>query len=500
MARVVLPTLPEPEPLPEAVLFAFDRWALPYRSYTLMRLAAGRNPELVLSPGPAGSHDESLDYYGTVLRIGDTLYMWYWGCFGPELVQIGYGHRRTQFVLCLATSKDGLNWEKPDLGLVEFNGSKHNNIVDLPDARLLNTAGEVIYEPDDPDPERRFKLIYQGEMTEAEAARMEAVPHLGNRWGMFAAFSADGLRWRLHGPPVGPWFEMGGLTKFRGVYYCAGQDRLNAQHPMIARRFSIFASTDFVTWSPAAALALDRAANVLGPQYDADMCEGEEIHLGAGMHNRGNVVLGIYGQWHGTPEGDRRNISMDLGLAISHDGLHYHEPIPGFKFVRAREQPYSVFGDHPALMHGQGMENFGDRTLYWYSPWKGIHSTGVRVVSWPRDRFGWVQPTARFGAMAQSLPFGIVDGDEAPMFINAAGLGSEASLRIGLLNEGFHPLPGFSGADAAVVAESGLRVPVTWPGGRLLPANLGRLRLDIRFDGVRPEDARLYAIYIGGGS
>ena len=26
------------------------------------------------------------------------------------------------------------------------------------------------------------------------------------------------------------------------------------------------------------------------------------------------------------------------------------------KFVRAREQPYSVFGDHPALMHGQGMD------------------------------------------------------------------------------------------------------------------------------------------------
>ena len=32
-------------------------------------------------------------------------------------------------VTCLAVSKDGINWERPDLGLVEFNGSKNNNIL-----------------------------------------------------------------------------------------------------------------------------------------------------------------------------------------------------------------------------------------------------------------------------------------------------------------------------------------------------------------------------------
>ena len=30
---------------------------------------------------------------------------------------------------CYATSTDGFNWEKPDLGLTEFKGSKQNNIV-----------------------------------------------------------------------------------------------------------------------------------------------------------------------------------------------------------------------------------------------------------------------------------------------------------------------------------------------------------------------------------
>jgi hypothetical protein len=31
--------------------------------------------------------------------------------------------------LCYAISQDGLNWEKPILGLVEYHGSRDNNIL-----------------------------------------------------------------------------------------------------------------------------------------------------------------------------------------------------------------------------------------------------------------------------------------------------------------------------------------------------------------------------------
>ncbi len=37
--------------------------------------------------------------------------------------------RPSSTYLCMMTSADGVNWEKPDLGLVDFNGSKENNIV-----------------------------------------------------------------------------------------------------------------------------------------------------------------------------------------------------------------------------------------------------------------------------------------------------------------------------------------------------------------------------------
>jgi len=73
--------------------------------------------------------------------------------------------------ICYAVSKDGIAWEKPDLGLVELKGSKHNNLV------LRGPHGTGIWkDPRDPDPQRRYKMIFKGRR-------------------MSVAFSPDGLRW-----------------------------------------------------------------------------------------------------------------------------------------------------------------------------------------------------------------------------------------------------------------------------------------------------------------
>jgi hypothetical protein len=56
--------------------------------------------------------------------------------------------------LCYATSRDGLHWEKPELGVVEFNGNKANNLV----ARRLHGAG-VFMDNAERDPARRFKMF-----------------------------------------------------------------------------------------------------------------------------------------------------------------------------------------------------------------------------------------------------------------------------------------------------------------------------------------------------
>src|SRR4051794_17640169 len=118
-SQILLPTLPDPTPLSEVVMFGFDDRAFPYRNRVETRLSPGQSPRVVLDHGPVGSHDEVLLYYGTVIRIGDTFHMWYNGNYGPYQNNIGY--ERVYCCICYATSKDGVNWEKPELGLVEFN-------------------------------------------------------------------------------------------------------------------------------------------------------------------------------------------------------------------------------------------------------------------------------------------------------------------------------------------------------------------------------------------
>jgi hypothetical protein len=71
--------------------------------------------------------------------------------------------------MCYAESKDGLKWDKPNLGLIEWDGdgTKNNNIVDAP--------GHVMYTPWEKDPNKRYQGV----------------------GGMYHAYSSpDGLRWK----------------------------------------------------------------------------------------------------------------------------------------------------------------------------------------------------------------------------------------------------------------------------------------------------------------
>jgi hypothetical protein len=482
--KILLPSLASPEPLSEAVLFGFDDRAFPFQNHVETRLTSGTG-KLVLSHGDPGSHDEVLLYYGTVLRIGNTFHMWYNGNYGtrPEDVLCSCDELPYCF-LCYATSKDGVSWEKPSLGLVDYKGSKRNNICDFSVPNLWSTAA-VLHDPDDPDPNRHFKMAYEAKYDD----------HMR----LSVAFSPDGLHWRPS--PVNPikaFFEVAGVTKFRGLYYIYGQGNATAHGRLGVRRLEAYVSDDFEHWSPCMAIGLDRSPNLTGPPTDdagAAGAQWEEVHLGAGVWNRGNVLLGIYGQWHGNFTGDRQFTVIDLGLALSHDAVHFYEPIPGFRFIPAREQLGGPRGVGPALTQGQGMENFGDQTFYWYGIWRGTEASGVRLLTWPRDRLGMLQPFVPDKPRAISCPVRVLKGP-ARVFVNASGLGQYSHLRVGLMTDGFRPIAGYSDDDTAVIVGDGLRLPVRWKGGDALPDSSGPVRIDIRYEGVRPEDAALHAVYV----
>lgn len=491
-AGMFLPDLPGGDLHQEVVLFGFDRKAFPFQSGLQTHLLSGQNPVSVVPAGPPGSHDESIRFYGTVLKIDDEYLLWYWGEYGPENETIGQaqGGRQDGAVdgaprrpyLCLARSRDGLTWEKPALGLVEFAGSRENNIVDFIVPEPLVPAAAILHDPEDPDPSRRFKMAYEA--------------RYNGQARFCVAFSPDGLRWTPSSRnPVGAFFEMAGITKHNGLYYVCGQDGLTAHQPFRARSLATFASADFETWSPVAAVGFTRHDDQVGRSNEAEWNHREEIHLGATLWNRGNVLIGVYGQWHGHPSGDRRFVSIDLGLTVSHDAIHHEEPVPGFKLVPAREHAGSL-SEWPALQQGQGFEHIGDRTYFWFSTWRGRDRGGVRQISWERDRLGHLRPFRPASVQAISTRIDPKGGAAPALHLNVSGLGPHAQLRVSLLDAGFRPVPGFSGADAAVIQNNGFAVPVGWAGATSLPADKGALRIQCEFFGVRPEDIRLHATYL----
>jgi hypothetical protein len=102
-----------------------------------------------------------------------------------------------------------VTWEKPHLGLVEHGGSTANNLLDFMGGEITFPALPVLYEPDEPNSDRRFKSAFER-----------------RRYGncLAVGFSPDGLRWTIPDiNAVAPMLEQTGLVKFNGAYCVNGQ-------------------------------------------------------------------------------------------------------------------------------------------------------------------------------------------------------------------------------------------------------------------------------------
>ena len=71
--------------------------------------------------------------------------MWY----GGYLIDEGYP-RGILFKVCYAVSPDGVHWRRPELGQVEWGGSRKNNILRW--GQNWMRRPNVIEDPKDPDP------------------------------------------------------------------------------------------------------------------------------------------------------------------------------------------------------------------------------------------------------------------------------------------------------------------------------------------------------------
>ena len=489
-------------------LFAFDPSAIPFtQNLQLETQPPQRHPaNPVLTRGAPGTPDAlGVQFYGSILQENGKYRLWYVAFDDDRENRVASSRWRAAY----AESTDGLHWTKPHLGLVSYHGNRNNNLLDMGGQAWGFVNLKVLRDDTDPDPARRYKMtthVYTRHHT---------------RLGTLLPFtSPDGLTWK----PVkdvrplkaelrredlfipGFHFEpCGGLYQWDGLFYISGQNALPGLHPFQGRTARTYRSADFLTWSATNTIAfhLPSQRHHLGPGRSR---EGTQVHEGISVWHRRNVLLGVYGLWHGAA--DWKDVRIDLGLVLSSDGLHFHEVDPGRPFLT--HGPDGAW-DQGGLLQGQGFANIGQETYLYYGAWDPratggpeVPRGGIGIAVLPRDRFAHLRPdlsnegpgdyqlptvTAELITASQTLPAGATPR----FFVNASGLGPEARLRIELLDHQERPLPRHSGEHAAVLTTSGFQIPVPWPDTTALP---DRVKLRVLFEGKQRADLRLSALYL----
>lgn len=493
---------PQPNVPKEATLFPFDNYSIPLRKGLEMNLLnsehtrAPYNP--VLTRGKAGAPDSfRIAYYGTVLQINNRFHMWYIGDGDQD--HADQEKSGAYLHLLYAVSEDGLHWTKPDLGLVEYHGNKHNNLVQT-NMDTVYRACTVLYEPEEPDVERRYKMYLEGN------------GQLGH-----VAFSHDGLVW--HPSSLNPLtkmaFEQSGLIHRDGMYYVVGQVPED-WGGTIHRALVCLMSPDFEHWTDALVWGFRR--DPLPPHsvfwaYN----NGPQVHLGAGFWDRGNVLIGLYGQWNGDPTDiDRRFMKMNLGLITTHDGIHFTEPIPDFKMIKSDEEGWTLdsMGAPPRLSQGQGFLNHDDKTFTYYGHWGKDGNKGIQVAVWERDRLGQyavnrhpiegqypaTRPAIESAHPSQQLPYFmscpiVLPEGGGQIFLNCSNLSKMSELRVAVVDRDFKALEGYSLEDCEPLRSDGYRAAVRWNQGDRVKAR-GPIRLRVQWGGIRFEDPIVHAVYV----
>ena len=491
----------------EEVLFSFDDRSIPWKhNLKLTLVEAEKHPNNpVLRRGPKGAPDHGhAILYGTVIKDGDKFRMWYLAMFEIELKR---GQAPSWWrPMCYAESDDGVNWTKPNLGLVEFNGNKNNNICLIEGAPFsltkVNDFLSVLYEPDDPDPSRRYKAAYIAHPPYDDIKG--GMSPVGVKEHVVAttilATSGDGLSWKILGDrpanAEGERFEVTSLYRFGDHYYSHGQLitpwAWRPDGSRIGRVMLGYRSADFVNWSKAKSFSFARPGQLAEPPI-----KGQQTHMGAGLWNRGNVLVGLYGMWQDAPVKPtgkywNEGVTIDLGLLVSNDGVYFREPVPDFKTIpRGKEGEW----DSIALLQGHAFVNEGDKTMIWYSHWDTggkLRNMEIGLATLRRDGFGYLE--RQFTNTTGHCITRPISGRELRLFANAENISDKNPLRIELLDKKDRPVKGYSGKHAAQLTAQGIRQEIVWPFTKSprLPSDQ---ELSVKVSFPDAGNARLYALY-----
>ena len=290
---------------------------------------------------------------------------------------------------------------------------------------------------------------------------------------MVCAVSSDGLTWQVLGdrPCVGREVRGLGPIPFRRLLLCHRSAGLPRGHGLPTARDAgrvmmclSFAGLDPLV--PAKSLAFARPGQTTVPPVP-----GQQTHMGAGVWNRGNVLVGLYGMWQDGPAQRPKGSVPSLRRAhrLGADPEQRRPPFPRASAELQGHRPRRHGGqwDSICLLQGTRLRQRGRSHLSFGT------ATGIVRATFAPRRSGWpcsaatasdTSPGAtgirgqlhHLSHLCQNLPAA------------ACGSTSKAHVQRNAPSDGTARPPrsadaGYSGADAAKIVTSGTRQAVIWP-------------------------------------
>ena len=390
--------------------------------------------------------------YGTVWMDPEVGHfrMWYMGLGGMGITSMSAGNKskwskmgfdpyNLTYNIGYATSNDGIFWERSNLGLIEFEGSRDNNVV------VTNAGGANVVRDDRiPSSERRYKSLFY------ESCDPDGTSNEGD--GVSVAFSPDGLHWKKYeGNPV--------IKRASDSHTLLGWDDLHNQYvaycrPSVhegdfTRRIGRCVSDDFVHWSDPVEVLVPDEQDPPGLQFYAmQVFKYEDLYIGqllAYQTRPEEPHIRFYG-------------TVDVQLAVSRDGIKWERI--------GNRQPFIPNGPPGSLDSGEvyvanAPVKVNDELWFYYSPCSVEHGlTGrsgpICLAKLRLDGFVSIDAGQEWGALI-TKPFQCVGGS---LRINAFARGG--AVQVAVLDEQGIQYDGFSKIDCAVFDSDAVCHKMTW--------------------------------------
>lgn len=390
--------------------------------------------------------------WGTILQDEESSHytMWY---------RVSDGNA---FWFAYAVSEDLVKWEKPALGIVEFEGSKKNNLL----MQIRGSAGpSVILNPYKKESDKKYLVLYKES-------------------GLCIAYSPDGIHWTPYqGNPV--YFDTRGFDAFNVFFF---DDRLDKYVSYLRRKdkreegmsrsryIGRLESEDALRWSVPEV--------VLGPD-DRDPPQSDLYTPAAFKYSEAAnayFMMPSYFDW--------RRDQLWIQLATSRDGFHWRrsgnrEPFIPLGPPGSFESERIYMGCPPLIK--------GDEIIFYYHGFDVGHDR-VKVRGYDYDGAVGIASLRLDGFISLQAGYHVGEVATRPIHFKGSSLelnvdDPDGDVRVEILDDKGEVISGFSRDDCDKITADDVRHQVTWRGKddvSPLSAKIIQLRFYLQF-------AKIYA-------